>query len=258
MVFFKKYRRKKVSQQHFSSEWESIISRNVPYYNRLQDDDRQELKGHILVFLDEKRFEGMEGLKITDEMRVTIAAQACMLLLHRDTDYYPKLDTILVYPHRYVALVTRRMPDGTVREVLEHRLGESWSGGQMVLSWDDVKRGAADIRDGHNVVFHEFAHQLDAESGSTRGDPVLPQRSMYGAWARVLGNEYGKLIDDLEHHRRVCINSYAATSPAEFFAVVTEVFFEQPARLKSCYPDLYEQMRLFYRQDPLSNHGRYS
>jgi Mlc titration factor MtfA (ptsG expression regulator) len=122
--------------------------------------------------------------------------------------------------------------------------------GTLVLSWEDVKRSAADIHDGHNVVLHEFAHQLDAEDGATDGAPRLPKRSMYVAWARVLSQEYEQLLRDLEHHRRDCIDAYGATNPAEFFAVVTECFFEKPAQMKKKHPELYEQLKLFYRQDP--------
>jgi Mlc titration factor MtfA (ptsG expression regulator) len=252
--FLRKRRRAKIRAREFPPEWRAHIERNVPYYALLDPSEKAEVEGSIQVFLAEKRFEGMEGLEITDEVRVTIAAQAVILLLGRETDCYPDLDTIIVYPRSYVAKVLRRLPDGSTREVLERRLGESWQTGQMVLSWDDVKRGAADIHDGHNVVMHEFAHQLDGESGATRGDPVLEERSMYVAWARVLGESYERLHRELERHRRSCIDSYGATSPAEFFAVVTETFFERPERLERCYPELYEQMRLYYKQDPAARY----
>ncbi len=254
MFFFKKRRREQIKNRPFPNEWRKIVKQTVPYFQLLSPKEQEELEGKIQIFIEEKQFEGMDGVEITDEMRVTVAAQACMLLLNRETDCYPMLDTILVYPHRYVARLSKRMPDGTVREAFETRLGESWSDGQMVLSWDDVKHGAADVHDGHNLVFHEFAHQLDSESGSTRGDPVLPHRSMYIAWARVLGREYAQLIEDLAHHRPACLDSYAATNPAEFFAVVTEAFFEQPLKLRRCYPELYDQIKLFYAQDPAARY----
>jgi Mlc titration factor MtfA (ptsG expression regulator) len=131
-------------------------------------------------------------------------------------------------------------------------LGESWKRGPIVLSWDDVLRGSADPNDGHNVVFHEFAHALDSESGAMEGAPSLPHATMYTAWARVLGNEYNSLIIDLEQNHRHLIDAYGASSPAEFFAVVTEAFFEKPIQLKNRHPVLYEQMSSFYRQDPAS------
>jgi len=233
-------------------EWMSIIQRNVTYYSCLTLETRQKLQGLIQIFLAEKHFEGCGGLDITDEVRITIAAQACILLLGHETDIYPKLQTILVYPHAYIAHMTQRHSDGTVMESLQVRIGETWSQGSLVLAWDDVKQSASDVHDGHNVVFHEFAHQLDYESGAAEGAPRLPNRSSYIAWARVLGKEYQSLLDNLEHHRKTLLNSYAATNPAEFFAVVTEFFFEKPVQLKNRHPELYEQLRMFYQQDPVS------
>lgn len=247
---FKQRRRARVRQRPFPEEWLEIVKRHLPYYHVLSEDEKAELRGHIQVFLDEKRFEGCGGQEITDEIRVTIAAQACVLLLHRDTDYYPGLKSILVYPFEYFAPSRQRRPDGAVVEGHERRLGESWSEGAVVLSWNDVNRGVNDARDGENLVLHEFAHQLDGESGSVEGAPELPCSSMYVAWARVLGNEYQRLVDDLRHRRGSILRSYAASSPAEFFAVVTEMFFERPFDLRQRHPELYQQFVLFYRQDP--------
>ncbi|NLH48339.1 MAG: zinc-dependent peptidase [Myxococcales bacterium] len=249
MFGLKKRRRRRWREMPFPAAWLEILEQRVPYYRLLSADDRRELQGHIQVFLHEKTIEGLGGLEMTDEIRVSIAAQACILLLHRETDYYPSLFSILVYPHKYFVKKTEKLPDGTVMEGYEGRLGESWHRGEVVLSWDDVKKGAVDVHDGNNVVFHEFAHQLDGESGAHDGTPALPRLSMYGAWARVFTQEYKNLIDNLEHHRRTLISSYGATNPAEFFAVVTEAFFERPLALKRCHPDLYEQLRLFYQQD---------
>jgi MtfA peptidase len=258
MPILKLWRRRRLKHRPFPKEWKSHLHHNVPYYNRLPEHDKRELEQHIQVFLAEKYFEGCAGLKITDEIRLTIAAQACMLLLHRDTDYYRGLRTILVYPAGYLAQNTTRGPGGIVTESVDPRLGESWNtpgaGGPVVLSWRDVKAGAADIADGRNIVFHEFAHQLDAESGTVEGAPVLEGgaggRSQYIAWARILGSEYQSLLRSLAAQQPTVLRPYAGTSPAEFFAVLTEVFFERPAELKAQHPDLYEQMRTFFRQDP--------
>ena len=201
MFGLKHRKRERIRRRPFPSAWLDILERRVAYYRLLTPEEQAELRGHIQVFLEEKRFEGCGGLEMTDEIRVTIAAQACILLLHRETDYYPRMQTVLVYPHRYLANHKQRVAGGTVIEGVHTRLGESWYRGPIVLSWDDVLGGAADIHDGHNVVFHEFAHQLDSESGSNEGAPLLPRRSMYIAWARVLGHEYEQLIDDLKSHR---------------------------------------------------------
>ena len=253
MFGFKKKRRKRLMAQRLSADRIQIIRKNVPYYSTLPAEDREALQGLIHVFLREKKFEGCGGLEITDEIRLTIAAQACILILGRPGDFYPTLRTILVYPKAYVAPVKHRQTNGILEtEGLQHRLGESWSHGSIVISWDDVVRGASDIHDGHNLIFHEFAHQLDLESGATNGAPILPERSMYISWARVLSREYKGLIDSIMANRPSLLDKYGATNPAEFFAVVTEYFFEKPIELKSLHPELYEQLQLFFGRDPAS------
>jgi MtfA peptidase len=248
-AWLRRRRRVAIRQRPFPAEWRGFIERNVPFAAHLPTEDRAELLGHIQVFLSEKRFEGCGGLQITDEVRVTIAAQACILLLHRDADDYPNLVSILVYPTTYVVSGGRRTPEGFIAEGPQARLGESWARDVVVLAWDSVLSGAADIHDGHNVVLHEFAHQLDQESGGG-GVPTLPRRSMYVAWARVLGHDFDQLVRDAAHHHRTLIDRYGATNPAEFFAVVTETFFEKPRQLGSRHPELYLLLKEFYRQDP--------
>ena len=248
--WLRRRRREAIRRRPFPAEWRAIIAKNVPYAACLSAADRKELEGHVQVFLAEKRFEGCGGLRITDEVRVTIAAQACVLLLHRLTDYYPMLVSILVYPSTYLVPGGRRAPGGLVAEDPEARLGESWEHGVVVLVWDSVLAGAADIHDGHNVVLHEFAHQLDQESDVGDGAPVLARRSMYVAWARVLGREFDELVRDTARHHRSIMDTYGATNPAEFFAVATETFFEKPGQLRAKHPELYSQLRQFYCQDP--------
>lgn len=237
-----------------AAEWSAIDAR-VPYVKALGAADRAELAGAIRILLDEKRFEGCGGLAITDEIRLVIAAQAAVLLLHRATDYYPRLRTILVYPHAYAAPTATALPDGTVVEGVQGRLGESWHGGALVLSWSDVLEGAADPHDGRNVVFHEFAHRLDGEKGPMDGAPTLGAPARYRAWARVLGAEYEHLVAELHRGYAALIDGYGATSPPEFFAVVTELFFERPDALKRAYPELYAELAAFYRQDPAQHGG---
>ncbi len=248
--FFKERRRKAVRGRPFPPAWEPILAENVPYFSRLSSEDQDELRGLVMIFLDEKRFEGCAGIEIDDEIRVTIAAQACILLLNRENDVYPDLELILVYPSTYVDNRPRTLEGGIVVEGGEARLGESWHHGVVVLAWDAVLRGAADVRDGQNVVLHEFAHQLDIEDGAADGAPVLERRTAYGPWARVLGAAYEVLIRDEEEGSPTVIDTYGASNPAEFFAVVTEAFFERPKALRARHPALYEQMRNFYQQDP--------
>jgi len=250
MFGLKAMRRKRLREKPLPREWVEIIRRNLPYYRQLPEGDRQELHGHIQVLLAEKHFEGCGGLELTDEIRVTVAAHACILLLHRRANYYPKLTSILVYPQAYVARKVEKDPNGLVSELDETRSGESWDRGMLVLSWEDVRRQAADPRSGHNVVLHEFAHQLDQEDGKVDGAPGLPGKSRSQTWAQVLRREYERLIRAVEQNRRGVIDAYGAESPAEFFAVVTECFFTKPGPLRDRHPELYEQFRLFYRQDP--------
>lgn len=200
--------------------------------------------------MSEKHFEGCGGLELTDEIKVTVAAQACVLVLHRDHDYYPGLVSILVYPSSYIVPVQRAQPGGAIAEYGEHRSGEAWQHGTIVLSWDAVKHSATECGDGHNVVLHEFAHRLDQEDGQADGAPTLSGRARYASWARVLGREYGELQRDTSSGRATLIREYGATNPAEFFAVVTEHFFEQPIQLRARHPDLYEELKSFYQQDP--------
>ncbi len=250
MFGLKRRRRLRLAALPFPEAWLAIVRRHVPYYRCLTAEDQAELHRHIQIFLAEKRFEGCDGLVITDEIRVTIAAQACILLLHRDTGYYPSLRTILVYPSQYVAPAKRQLPGGVVLEGPDRRLGESWHRGSVVLSWRDVQAGAADSTDGHNVVYHEFAHQLDSESGAIEGAPALATRAMYDEWSRTFGREFQALTSDLAQHRQTLLGPYAATSPPEFFAVATEVFFERPREMLARHPDLYHQLSRYFQQDP--------
>ncbi len=236
----------------FPAEWRSILRRRVPYVRGLPADLQLQLKQHMQVFLREKAFIGCRGLDMTDEVRVTIAAQACLLLLNRPTGYYPKLRQILVYPGAF--LVDRVQADGSgvqqnVRQALS---GESWSQGQIILSWDDTLVGAALANDGQNVVIHEFAHQLDQESGPANGAPPLGPTQRRARWAQVMGDAFDRLVHRVASGQPSLLNAYGATNAAEFFAVATEVFFEQPAQLEAEEPALYRELAALYRVDPLT------
>ncbi len=250
MLGIKRWRREKIRNRPFAPGWLEAIERNVPIYGRLPEADKKELQGHILVFLAEKNFEGCGGLELTEEMKVTIAAQACILLLHRKIDYYPGLYSILVYPGPYVAGGHIELAPGVYTETRQVHLGEFWKQGALILSWDDVLANASDIHDGHNVVLHEFAHQLDSEDGRIDGAPALPRRSMYLAWARILGADFSKLRREAQQGLPTVLDQYGATNPAEFFAVATECFFEKPWQLQKKHPELYENLKLYFQQDP--------
>jgi Mlc titration factor MtfA (ptsG expression regulator) len=252
---FKNRRREALRAQPLSLEERAVLDKNIPYLSGLSSADRAELEALVRIFLAEKSFEGCGGLSLTDEMKLTIAGQACLLLLHRETDIYPNVDAILVYPSAY--RVPTEQHDGLV--VLNEdqtRLGESWQRGLVVLAWDHVLSGAAQPSDGQNVVLHEFAHQLDSEDGVMDGTPNLTPtgpwraRARYTSWAHVLGDEFQELSQRLHAGRSSDIDPYGATNPAEFFAVLTEMFFERPRALKRRHPELYAELAEFYQQDP--------
>jgi Mlc titration factor MtfA (ptsG expression regulator) len=207
----------------------------------------------VRIFNSEKSFEGAGGLVLTDEMRVVIAARACLLVLQRielDGRLYADLQTVIVYPSTYKVRAERRAGYVTIEDE-QNRLGESWERGMVVLSWDAVSAGSASSNDGHDVVLHEFAHQLDAEDGAMDGTPELDDLERYSVWSKVAGDEYATLLDDLEHHRKTSIDAYGATNAPEFFAVVVEQFFEKPGQLARNHPQLYAELATFFRFDPV-------
>jgi Mlc titration factor MtfA (ptsG expression regulator) len=256
--FFKNRRRQKLRSLPFPAEWEAALGETMPLFARLPPGDQQSLRELIQVFLAEKRFEGCGGLEMDDTIRVTVAAQACLLLLHLpEPDMFPRLKSVLVYPESYFAESLTPGPDGHVHESESHRLGESWSTGSVVLSWNAVEQGSLNTEDGQNVVFHEFAHQLDQENSASQGAPYLApdlgakaRRSKYVSWARVMREEFEHLQFQEKHGENTLLDTYGATNPAEFFAVATETFFERPETLSEKHPDLYAELKSYYRQDP--------
>ena len=249
------HRRKALAEEPFPSAWAAIIDRNVPYCRSLSPDERARLEGLVSVFIAEKHFEGCRGLKITDEIKVTVAAQACLLLLNLRHDFYERLESILVYPDGFVYESEEHGPDNIVAVAEVPVMGLSSSGGAVALSWPDTLDAARSPGDGKNVVFHEFAHQLDQLDDAMDGAPALSTPAQYREWARVLGAEYERLQSETARGAPSLIGPYAATKPAEFFAVVTELFFEQPQALQQQHPCLYEEFRAYYRQDPAARSG---
>jgi Mlc titration factor MtfA (ptsG expression regulator) len=249
--YFREQRRRRLRQQPLPHAQRAIIARNLPFVTRLPAEDQAELFGHVQVFLAEKRFEGCAGLQVTDEIRVTIATQACLLLLHRKTGYFPRLVTILIYPSGYLADDNRQVEGHIWREGKIGRLGETArSMGSVVLAWDAAKFGGTDPSDGKNLVLHEFAHQLDFEDSTADGVPALGSRGEKLSWAEVMKVEFAALRAADETGIPTLLDTYGATNPSEFFAVATEAFFERPRALRSHRPRLYEEMQRFFRQDP--------
>ena len=244
------WRLKRVLAHPIAPAWQALLARNIPVYTRMSGDLQHQLNKLVQQFLFQKKFVGCAGLEVDDEMRLTIAGQACLLLLNRHTRVFPELHTILVYPSAFV--VPRRQADeaGVVTEARQDLLGESWGDGRVVLAWDHVRRGAHDWTDGQNVVLHEFAHQLDSESGSNNGAPYLGRASNYRSWSEVLARDFANLRVDAMYRQQSVLDHYGATSPAEFFAVATETFFEKPWQMWERHGALFAELFKFYRVDP--------
>jgi hypothetical protein len=245
----KKSLREKLFKKEFPEAWQNILNDNVSLYRRLPGDLKNQLHGHINIFLSEKTFEGCSGQEINDEIKLTIASQACILLLNRETDYYPWLMSILVYPDAY--FVNRDYKIGG--QIIKGRavnLGESWENGAVVLSWNQIKNESPDEESEDSLVIHEFAHQLDAEDGFLNGLPELGKNSSYGKWAGILKREYEELKTELGNGENDVIDGYGAENPAEFFAVVSESFFLKSCEIRNTHPELYGELCKFYNLDP--------
>jgi len=248
-LYYPKLRRRVIVGKDFPPEWQSIVESRLPFVCKLDPHLQAQLQNRIKLFLARMKFYGCNGLQISDEIRVTIAAEACLLLLNRKTRVYPGLRYILVYPSAFKTDDQQHNPDGTISRVETGLLGQSWNNGKVILSWDDVEHGIENFHDGNNVVLHEFAHQLDSESGSTNGAPRLIKNS-YQSWAVTLAEEFKALNSAREHHVKSVMDYYGATNPAEFFAVATETFFEKPGQMNNTHPELFEELKTYYSVDP--------
>lgn len=248
-----RHRRERIAGRPFPTAWRRLLRRHVPLVARLPARQQLRLKGLMQVFLAEKPIIGCRGLRVTDEVRVTIAALACLPLLGAARGIYPELRQVLVYPGAFVVDRPVTASGGVLSDQRRVLAGESWSQGQVLLAWDEVKRGAATPGDGHNVVIHEFAHQLDQAGGPANGAPALPTAEAYRRWSTVMQNEFDALrwrLAHLDERGPGLIDAYAATDPAEFFAVVSELFFERPVELAAEHPALYHELSGYYRLDP--------
>ncbi|KVX00475.1 M90 family metallopeptidase [Shewanella frigidimarina] len=243
-----------VTSKPFPTQWRHILKKRFPYFKAMPTDLQLQLKKHIQIFINEKQFVGCDGFEINDEVKVTIAAQACLLLLNRKTHYYPKLKQILVYPSAFIVEKNRTDLAGVQSSQRNVLLGESWEYGKVVLSWNSTIEGAADPFDGSNVVIHEFAHQLDQEDGTANGAPPLRDITSYRSWSSTLGQEFKQLQYCAQQHIPSLFNYYGATNPAEFFAVISETFFERPVEFYQQHQQLYKELSQFYQLDPINWH----
>lgn len=244
-----KLRRKRLKRKPFPLYWVAAIEQDVPLYKRLPQDLKRQLHGHIHVFLVEKNFIGCNQLQITDEIKLAIAAQACLLLLHERGNYFAQLKDILVYPNPFISNSVSPLGN-TYLEGQDFKSGESWQKGMVILSWQDIQYDTTNWQDGRNVILHEFAHQLDQENGPANGVPALENKSAYTRWSQVFAREYQLLCRQVQQGQKTVIDEYGATNPAEFFAVATETFFEKPKPMKTMHPELYDELKRYYKLDP--------
>jgi len=222
-------------------EWKRTIHKYVPVVAKMPRERRAELYQLTMRFMVEKTFIGCEGLEVTEDMAVIIASQACLLLLGREHAFYPTLDEVYIYPCIF-------SPEGTD---MPH-VGASYASGPVILSWNHSRYGLDHPHDGQNVVLHEFAHQLDQETGLYNGTPIFEDYELYAVWQEAMMGGFDRLQRLMLVDQETVINPYGATGLEEFFAVATEAFFEVPKRLRGVYPRVYMQLRDYYKLDPVS------
>ena len=257
--WLKQRRRQKLLAEPFPAAWSEILRERVHLYRFLDDEEQAALRSAVRVLLAEKAWEGCKGLELTDEMRVTIAALASVLLLGQRDSYFDNVVTILVYPEAFRVPEQHHLgSDVVLHGEIEH-LGEAHLHGPVILSWADITEDAAQPGYGQNLVYHEFAHQLDMQNGEADGVPLLP-RPLRKRWQTVMAREFERLCKAADRERDTLLDQYGATNEAEFFAVVTEAFFDQPLELRDHHPKLYELLHDYYRTEPakwFERMGRY-
>jgi Mlc titration factor MtfA (ptsG expression regulator) len=240
-------RQQRLRARPFPAAWDTILKQRVPLAAQLPPELRRRLLGQVQVFIAEKAFIGCRGQVIDDEVRVTIAAQACLLLLgHEGADCYPRLRQVLVYPDAFVVHREQALPGGVIASQRQALAGESWAQGQVILAWSEVRAGATDGGDGHNVVLHEFAHQIDQDSGTADGRPWRRSAAARQRFAAVMDAAFERL----QLQPSTAIDAYGASAPAEHFATATEAFFERPQALAAEEPQVYDELAQLYRLDP--------
>ena len=246
-------KRRKLTAVSFPPQWEAVIRRNIRYDSLFDETERRKLRKMVQVFVAEKNWEGCGGLELTDEIRITISAMACILILNIPHNSYNNVETIIVYPSEVVP--PQRKP-GFFEVMLEPLetpqplSGQAFHHGPLILAWDAVLEAVRYPGSGYNVVYHEFAHKLDMQDGVADGTPLLGGRKEYRDWVRTFSGEYLKLLADVKKGRQTFLDEYGATDEAEFFAVATEHFFDQPLQMKKTLPELYRVLKDYYRQDP--------
>jgi Mlc titration factor MtfA (ptsG expression regulator) len=244
------HQRRQLRARPLPAAWRAHLERELRFYGALPAELRARLDGLVQQFLAEKEFVGCRGLEVSLEMKLTIAAQACLLVVNRPAQVYDDLYSVLIYPAAFVAPDEHHDEAGVVHRHDQVLSGQTWDTHRIILSWDDVQASAIERGAGFNVVYHEFAHYLDAEDGRVNGAPFLGEPAHYERWSRVMNEEFAKLRAAAARNEPTLIDPYGAEDPGEFFAVVTETFFELPLELREEHAALYEEFRRFYRLDP--------
>lgn len=258
MPFFsQKSRRRKLASQPVSDSFERALASNVVYDRILDDEERQRLRSIASVLIAEKYWEGCGGQAVNEEVQVTIAAQAALLLLNLEHDYFPDVQSILVYPGAYVQQHRDMWAQGPTSDSSSN-LGEAWFRGPVVLSWADAKQHGQQLGIGHNLVLHEFAHKLDMLSGYVDGTPPQRNKDDYQRWHTVMTSEFQRLCQASEQGRQTVLRHYGATNVGEFFAVCTEAFFTNPLAVQAHHEALYDVLHSYYGQDPAERFKRLS
>lgn len=240
----KRRRRRELMERRLTPAERERLAELFPLWRDIPGEVREKVEALMSVFLGEKNFEACGGVEeVSSDMQLAIAAPACLLIANRSIDDYHRLRSVLVYPDAYVV-----KDEWGIEDV---RLGESWGAGSVVLAWKSVLAGDRNPEDGLNVVLHEFAHQLDQADGAGDGVPELEDGEEYGRWSAAFRPAYEEFREVVRKGEPSVIDEYGATNPAEFFAVVTETFFERAKKLKFEEPELYEELRRFYGMDPV-------
>jgi Mlc titration factor MtfA (ptsG expression regulator) len=250
LSWWRRRQRRQLLAQPFPAEWLTVLQKNVAHYRHLSEAEKSRLRDDLRVFVAEKNWEGCGGLRMTDEIKVTIAAQAMLLVLGMEHNYFDRVQSILVYPRGYVETRDDGIGGDGTPEVMRALAGEAHYRGPVVLSWSEVLRDGRHPSAGHNLVFHEFAHQLDYLDGVINGTPPLGTRAEGQRWHEVMTTEYQQLVEASERGQATLLDHYGTTNEAEFFAVATECFFDVPVPMAERHPRLYALLRDYYHQDP--------
>lgn len=255
MTLFKRlqrWRKQRQLRQHRIplSLWTPVVDAALAHY-RLNHHELHQLRELASLFLQQKVITGAGGQQVDDTQRVIIAAEACLLILNLNLDYFAGWQEVIVYPGSFVVQHEEQDELGLVHEQRAVLGGEAWGRGPVILAWDDARPNAHPHGEDSNVILHEFAHKLDMLNGKANGMPPLHAEMNRQTWTEVFSRTFEQLQSQVQRHHRTCIDPYGAENPAEFFAVLSEEFFQMPAQLKNNYPAVYDQLRQFYRQDPV-------